>query len=186
MSDTTRDPDGDRATDGFDDLFAGLNESVAASLERNVEAQTALVAATTEAVFGNTPDETEVASGVAGSLAASEVWLDATRRAAEEMSAAVDNDTVDPERFRDIWLEAANDSLAELVSTDAFAGANGEFVEAMLDRRQELADLREESLAQAGVATQADVSEVAERLIELERRQHDIERKLDDLLEAVE
>ena len=44
----------------------------------------------------------------------------------------------------------------------------------------------QDTLAQMGMATRGDVEEVGERLVELERRQHNLEEKIDRLLDAVE
>jgi BMFP domain-containing protein YqiC len=44
----------------------------------------------------------------------------------------------------------------------------------------------QDTVAQMGMATRDDVEEVGERLVELERRQHDVEEKLDRVLDAVE
>lgn len=41
----------------------------------------------------------------------------------------------------------------------------------------------EDTIAQLGCPTRDDVDEVAERLVELERRQHGIEKKLDRIVE---
>lgn len=171
---------------GFEELFAGVNEAFATTVERNIESQAAFLESMSEAVLDTTADENELADGIEGYMSASEVWLEAADRTVEETTAAIESEEIDPETFRDIWLGATNDALAELVSTDAFAAANGELVQTVLGRQQDLDRMRQDSLAQAGFATEEDVSEVAERLVELERRQHDLERKLDRILEAVE
>jgi hypothetical protein len=170
----------------FDQAFAGMNEAFASTLERNVEAQAALVETMTDAVFGSVPDESEMAEGIEGYVGASEVWLDAADQTFEEMTAAMEEEELDPETFRDIWLRATNEALSELLSTDAFAAANGQLIQAMLGQGRDLDAMQQDSLAQVGFATQEDVSEVAERLVELERRQQDVEETLDDILEAVE
>jgi sulfite reductase beta subunit-like hemoprotein len=186
MSDTGNDWRMQTPADGFSEVFEGMNEAFASTLERNVEAQAAAVEAMTETFLGTVPDEDELADGLEGYASASEIWLEAADRTFEETTAAMEEEDLDPETFRDIWLRATNDALAELASTDAFAAANGELVGAMLGRQQDIEEMQQESLAQAGFATTEDVSEVAERLIELERRQHDVEQKLDRILEAVE
>lgn len=170
----------------FDEALAAMNEAVATSMERNLEAQAAFMESMSDAVLGSVPDEDQIADGIEGYNRASEVWLEAAEQAFEATTDSLEGEEVDLETYRDIWLRAANDSISELVSTDAFAAANGQLVQAMLERQQEFDEVTQDSLAQAGFATQDDVSEVAERLIELERRQHDVERKLDRILEAVE
>jgi len=187
MSDTE---DSDRRTETsgneFNEALEGMNEAVAASMERNLEVQAAFLESMTDAFLGSVPEEEQIEDGIEGYMSASEVWIEAAEQAAEATADTFEGEEFDPETFRDIWLRAANESLGELTSTEAFAAANGELVGAMLERRQELDEMTQDSLAQAGFATQEDVSEVAERLVELERRQHDVERKLDRVLEALE
>jgi aminoglycoside phosphotransferase family enzyme len=72
------------------------------------------------------------------------------------------------------------------MSTSAFAAANGQLVERMMDMRQEADDVSQETIAQLGFPTRDDMDEVAERLVEVERRQHDVEEKLDRILDHLE
>jgi hypothetical protein len=186
MSDSGTNPQMELPAAGFTEAFEGMNEAVTETLERNVEAQAALVEAMTDAFTGSVPDEDELADGFEGYMSASEVWLEAADQTVEEATEAMEDGEMDPETFRDIWMSATNDALSELFSTEAFAAGNGEFMGMMLGRQQELDEMREDTLAQAGFATREDISEVGERLVELERRQHDVEQKLDRILEAVE
>ena len=186
MSETGTDWQMDMPAGGFDEMFEGINEMFATTVERNVEAQAAFVEAMSETMLETVPDENELAGGLEGYASASEVWMEAADRTVEEATTAMEEEDLDPETFRDIWMQATNDALSELFSTDAFAAANGEFMQELLGRRQELGEMQQDSLAQAGFATQEEISEVAERLLELERRQHDLEAKLDRVLEAVE
>ena len=171
---------------GFDEMFEEMNEMFATTMERNVEAQAAFVEAMSETMLGTVPDESELAGGLEGYASASEVWMEAADRSFEEATAAMEEEELDPETFRDIWMRATNDALSELFSTDAFAAANGELMQEMLGRQEELGEMQQDSLAQAGFATQEEVAEVGERLLELERRQQDVEEKLDRILEAME
>ena len=93
------------------------------------------------------------------------------------------NTIVDPEEFRDIWFNAANTAFKESMSTTAFAAATGQNVEDVLDLQQQMNEATEQTLHGMGFATTGDVREVGERLVEIERRQHAIEEKLDQLLE---
>ncbi len=99
------------------------------------------------------------------------------------MSEMTAGEEVDPTEFRDIWLSAANNAFKEVLSTTAFAAATGETTDVALDLRQEFDDAAMETLEMYGFATRDDVLEVGERLVELERRQHAIETKLDQVLD---
>jgi hypothetical protein len=186
MSETGTDWQMEMPASGFSEMFEEVNNVFATTVERNVEAQAAFAEAMSEAMLETVPGENELADGLEGYASASEVWLEAADRSVEEATAAIEEEDLDPETFRDIWLRATNEALSELFSTDAFAAANGEFMEEMLGRRQELDEMQQDTLAQAGFATQEELSEVAERLVELERRQQDVEEKLDRILEAME
>ena len=52
--------------------------------------------------------------------------------------------------------------------------------------RQEADDVSQETIARLGFPTQDDVEEVGERLVELERRQHAVEEKVDRILDELE
>jgi hypothetical protein len=93
---------------------------------------------------------------------------------------------VAPEDFRDIWLNAANESFKEVMGTSAFAAATGETVGDALELQQAIDAATEETLAALGFATGGDVEEVGARLVELERRQHAVEEKLDRVLAALD
>jgi len=71
------------------------------------------------------------------------------------------------------------------MSTSAFAAANGQLVEAMMEMQQEVDEVTQDTISRMGMPTRDDIDEVGERLIELERRQHDVEQKLDRILDAV-
>jgi hypothetical protein len=87
--------------------------------------------------------------------------------------------------LRDEWLSALNESYKDVMSTKAFAAINAHGIEDMLDLKSQFNDLNNEVLNEMGFATGRDLDEVAERLVELERRQHAIEKKLDRLIEEV-
>ncbi len=170
----------------FIEQFDQLNEAFADSIERNVEAQSALVTALTDSFIESIPEEEEFAGGVEGYAKASEVWVEATEQLVEELTETVEGGGVNPEAIRDILVQASNEALSEVMSSSAFAAADGQAVKQVTERQRELQQMTEDSLAQAGMATQSDVSEVAKRLVELERRQHAVERKVDRILEEVE
>ena len=99
---------------------------------------------------------------------------------------AAEGEDVDMTEFRDIWLQSANEAFKEVMGTSAFAAANGQLVNAMMEMREEVDSMGEDTLEQLGMPTQSDIDEVGERIIELERRQHSVEKKLDRIIEALE
>jgi len=171
--------------DDWNEMVEQMNDAVADSIEQNMEAQAAFVEAWSDAVGDSVPDEDTLADGVEGYTRAYEVWMEAAEEMFEQTTAAAEGEDVDPEEFRDLWLESANEAFKEVMSTEAFAAANGQFVEAMLELREEFDDAAQDAIAEMGMATRDDVVEVGERLIELERRQHEVENKLDRVLDAL-
>ena len=162
------------------------NEAVADSVERNIEAQAALIEAWTDVFGGMIPDEEVVDEGMNGYVRAYEVWLEGVEELFEEVVGAIDGDDCEHHELRDIWLKSANDALSELMSTGAFAAVDEQFVDTVLEAQIEVDEITQDSLSQAGFATRKDTAEVAERLVELERRQQAVEEKLDAILDAVE
>ncbi len=135
---------------------------------------------------GSIPDEEEVAEGLEGYNNAYEVWMDAADQMFERSVAAAEGEDVAATEFRDIWLQSANEAFKEVMGTAAFAAANGQLVNAMMEMREQVDEMSEDTLEQLGMPTQSNVEEIGERLIELERRQHRVEDKLDQVLEALE
>lgn len=170
----------------WDDLFGQMNEAVAESFEKNIEAQSALMETFTGSVESSMPDEETMSEGFEGYTRAYEVWMDAADQLFERTADAAEGEDVEPEEFRDIWLRSANEAFSEVMSTSAFAQANGQLVEQIMEMQQEVDEVSQDSLAQLGMATRDDVEEVGERLLELERRQHAVERKLDRVLDELE
>lgn len=181
MSDTNQD-----VQEEYSEMIEDMNEAVAESIEQNMQAQAAFVESWTEAMADSIPEENVLEEGVEGYNRASEVWMDAAERMFERSADAAQGEDVDPTEFRDIWLQSANEAFKEIMGTSAFAAANGQLIQRMLDMRQEVDDVSQETIAELGFPTRGDVEEVGERLIELERRQQDVEEKLDDILEALE
>lgn len=172
--------------DDFNQLVEEMNDAVAESIEQSMEAQVMLMESWTNAFGEAVPDDDVVESGIEGYTNAYEVWMNATEELFEQSTNIMDGEDVAPEEFRDIWLQSANQAYKEVMSTEAFAAANGQVVENVLELQQEVTELTEDSMAQMGMPTQTDVEEVGERLVELERRQHEVEQKLDHILDAVE
>ena len=167
------------------EMMEQMNDAVAESIEQNMAAQADFVESWAEAVEGSVPDEDVVADGIEGYNRAYEVWMDAAERMADRSAAIAEGEDVAPEEFRDIWLQSANEAFKEVLSTAAFAAANGQLVESMMEMRGDVDEATQDALAQAGLATRDDVEEVGERLVELERRQHAVEKKLDRILEEL-
>lgn len=175
--------------DGIDEwnqMVDEMNEALSESFEQSMEAQTAFVESWNDVFAESEPDEEVLAEGIEGYNEAYEVWMDAAEQMFERSMDATRGEEVDVTEFRDIWLQSANKAFKEVMETSAFAAANGQLVESMLELRQEADDVTQESLAELGLATREDVVEVGERLVELERRQQDIEDKLDRVLDALE
>jgi hypothetical protein len=162
------------------------NEAVADSVERNIEAQAALIEAWTDAFGGMIPDEEVVDEGVSGYVSAYEVWLDGVEELFDRIVGGIEGEDLQPEELRDIWLQTSNDALSELMSTGAFAAVDEQFIDTVLEAQIEVDEIVQDSLSQAGFATRKDTAEVAERLVELERRQQAVEETLDAILDAVE
>ena len=172
--------------DDWTEMFGQMNDVVADSIEQNLEAQSALMESWTGSFEDSMPDEDAMEDGMEGYMQAYEIWMDAAEEMFERTSDAAQGEDVEPEEFRDIWLRSANEAFSEVMSTSAFAAANGQMVEQIMEMQQEIDEMTQDSLAQIGIATRDDVDEVGERLIELERRQHAVEDKLDRLIDTVE
>jgi len=163
-----------------------MNEAVAESVEQNVEAQAAFMQSWADAVDSSIPEEDVFAEGIEGYNEAYETWMEAAERMVERTSDAAQGEDVEFTEFRDIWLQSANEAFKEIMSTSAFAAANSQLIESMLEMRQEADEINQETIEQFGFATRDDMDEVAERLLEVERRQHDLEQKIDRLVDAIE
>ena len=163
-----------------------MNDAVADSLEQNMKAQATFAESWADAVEDSMVEEAAIVEGIEGYNRAYEVWMDAAEQLVERSADAVGGEDVDPSEFRDIWLRSANEAFKEVMTTSAFAAANGQLVERMLEMRQEADDVSQETIARLGFPTQDDVEEVGERLVELERRQHAVEEKVDRILDELE
>lgn len=170
----------------FTEMIEQMNDAVADSIEQNMEAQATFVESWVEAFDDNVPEDDVVEEGLEGYSRAYEVWMDATEEMLERTTDVLEGGDIEPTEFRDIWLSSANEAFSEVMSTTAFAQANGQLVENLLDIQQDVNEMTEDSLAQMGLPTQGDIEEVGERLVELERRQHSLEKKLDRVIDALE
>jgi hypothetical protein len=177
--------DANETQENWNEMVEQMNDAVADSVEQNMKAQAAFMESWAEAVEGSMPEEDELAEGFEGYNRAYEVWMDAAGKMFERSTDAAQGEEVDASEIRDIWLQSANEAFKEVMSTSAFASANGQLVEAMLDLQDEADEVTQDTISQMGLPTRDDVMEVGERLVELERRQHRVEEKLDQILEEL-
>ncbi|MBX0322438.1 poly(R)-hydroxyalkanoic acid synthase subunit [Halomicroarcula sp. F13] len=180
MSDTNQ------MQDEWAEMVEQMNDAVADSMEQNMKAQAAFVESWADAVEDSIPEEDELSEGLQGYNAAYEEWVNAAEQMVERSTEAAQGEDVDPAEFRDIWLQSANEAFKHVMGTSAFAAANGQLVESMMEMQQEADELNQDAIAQMGFPTRDDMDEVAERLVEVERRQHAVEEKLDRVLEHLE
>lgn len=178
--------DSNQMQDEWNEMVEQMNDAVADSVEQNMQAQAALVDAWSDAFDNSVPEEDAIGEGIEGYNRAYEVWMDAAEQMFEKTTDAAEGEDVEPTEFRDIWLQSANEAFKEVMSTSAFASANGQLVETMMEMQQEVDDVTQDTISQMGLPTRDDMDEVGERIIELERRQHAVEEKLDRVLEAIE
>ena len=168
------------------EMVEEMNTAVADSMEQNMKAQAAFVESWADAVEDSIPKEDELSEGMQGYNRAYEEWVDAAEQMVERSTAAAQGEDVDPAEFRDIWLKSANEAFKQVMGTSAFAAANGQLIESVMEMQQEAEELSQDAIAQMGFPTQGDMDEVAERLVELERRQHAVEQKLDRIIDELE
>jgi hypothetical protein len=178
--------DSDDPAAQWEGMVQDMNDATVESMEQNMKMSAAFMESWADAMEETVPDEETLASGVEGYDDAYEVWMDAAEQTFERTTDAAQGEDVAPGEFRDIWLQSANEAFKEVMSTSAFAAANGQLVSAMMDLREQTDEMGEETLAEMGMPTQSDVEEVGKRLVELERRQHRVEEKLDRVIEALE
>ncbi len=162
-----------------------MGDSFLDAVERNVEMQSQFLDAWMRSIDETAMDETWK-DGARGYARAYQVWMRAAEEQIERVHDAMEGEDVPLEDFRDIWLNAANEAFKEVMGTTAFALATGQTVDNALGAKEGFDQLAESTLRAYGFATDGDIEEVGKRLVELERRQHAVETKLDRILEAVE
>jgi len=161
------------------------NEQFLEALEDNMEAQAQFVESWSETV-GEVSEDNELSDGVEGYARAYETWMNASQQMVERMNDQLEGEDVNVEEFRDIWLNTANEAFKDVMSTTAFAKMTGETVGDVLELQQQADEASQETLRSLGFATEDDVVEIGDRLVELERRQHAVEEKLDRVLEHLD
>jgi hypothetical protein len=155
------------------------------ALEGNVEAQAEFAEAWLRSLESSGADEGTL-EWARAYVRAYEVWLSAADAQLNLWRDAMEGEDVSFEDFRDVWLSAANEAFKEVMSTTAFAATTGGALDSALGLRQGFDEAAESTLHAYGFATEGDIEEIGERLLEFERRQHTVERKLDKVLDAVE
>lgn len=168
-----------------DDPFPHMSEEIIHGIDQYIEAQTAFIETWVESIEASTDDEV-LTSGARGIAEAYEVWLAASREWTDHLTAVTEGEEFDPRAVRDVWLRAANESSQAIMGTDAFARLTGQRVEEALEIQRQRDETVQAMLEGMGVATSHSVEEVGERLVELERRHHDVAQKLDRILERLE
>jgi dsDNA-binding SOS-regulon protein len=170
----------------WSDMIGQMNQAMSRTMEQNVEAQAAFIESWAEMMEDSVPEEEAMTEGFEGLAGAYDVWIDAAERLFERTTDAAEGEDVAMDELRDTWLQSANEAFKQVMNTSAFAAGNGQFVEAMMELQGQSTEMGKDTMAQFGLATADEVDEVAERLVELERRQHSVGEKLDRILEAVE
>jgi hypothetical protein len=163
-----------------------MNDAMAQSVEQNMEAQSKFMETWAETVEESMPTEESMTENVEAYSRAYEVWMDAADQMFERVTDAAEGEDVSLTEFRDIWLRSANEAFKEVMGTTAFAAAQGNLVESTMEMQQQAEEMSRDALEQFGLPTREDVDEVGERLVELERRQHRVEEKLDRIIEMAE
>ena len=172
-------------TQNWNALAEQWNEQFLDALEDNMEAQAQFVESWSDAVE-DVSEDGEMAEGVDGYARAYDAWMNASKQMVERMNDVVEGEDVELDEFRDIWLNTSNEAFKEVMSTTAFAKMTGESVGDVLEAQQQADEAAETTLRTLGLPTESDVAEVGDRLVELERRQHAVEQKLDRVLEHLE
>jgi hypothetical protein len=170
--------------DDWDQFYEQFGEEFAEAMQANMAAQAEFVDSWADTLESSTDSE-RTKEGVQGVMRAYQVWIDAAEEIVEQTAEFAEGEDIDVEEIRDVWLDTANESFKEVMSTRAFAAMTGESIDEALDLQQRADESAQATLHNLGLATEGDIEEVGERLVELERRQHAVERKLDRILEEL-
>jgi predicted nuclease with TOPRIM domain len=174
------------AQENWSRLVEQMNDAMTKSVEQNMEAQAQFMESWADTMEQSMPDEETMSESFEAYTQAYDVWMDAADEMFERTVDAAEGEDVAATEFRDIWLRTANEAFKEVMETSAFATATGDVVENMMEMQQQAEEVSQDTLTQLGLPTRGEVDEVAERLVELERRQHNVEEKLDRILDHLE
>lgn len=175
--------DPESTADQWNDIVAQMNDQLVDGMEASTEAQAEFLESWVNA-FESIPGEGYSKESFESNTRVHSIWMEAAEETAEKVAAAASGEEVSPNEIRDLWLENANEAFKEVMSTDAFASLTGRTVEDALELRQTVDENAQATLHELGFATERDVREVGERLVELERRQKKVERGLERLDEV--
>lgn len=164
----------------WNEMMARMNDQLLEGMEASTEAQAGFIEAWVDA-FESIGEEEYAAGDFESNARAYSIWMEAAEETAERVAAAASGEKVSPNEIRDLWLDNANEAFKEVLSSDAFAAMTGRSLEDALEVRQRIDESAQETLHELGFATEGDVREVGERLVELERRQKKVERGLERL-----
>lgn len=181
MSDTE-----DNVQENWGRLVEQMNEAMTKSVEQNMEAQAQFMESWADTMEQSLPEEDAMSESFEAYSNAYDVWMDAADQMFDRTVDAAEGEDVSVTEFRDIWLRTANEAFKEVMSTSAFAAATGDAVENMMEMQQQADEISKDTLSRFGLPTRDEMDEVGERLIELERRQHAVEQKLDRILAHLE
>jgi hypothetical protein len=170
----------------WNDFVSDMNEQFMEAMEQNMQAQASFVEQWSEAVESQRMDQPEMDEGLQGYKNAYETWMDAADQMVDRVNDSMEGEEVDPSEFRDIWLNTANSAFKDVMETTAFAAWTGSTVQQMMQTQRQADQVAEDTLSQLGFATDEQIAEVGDRLVEMERRQHAVEQKLDRVLEHLE
>jgi polyhydroxyalkanoate synthesis regulator phasin len=167
-------------------LVEQMNEAMTKSVEQNMEAQAQFMESWADTMEQSMPEEDTMTEGFEAYSNAYDIWMDAADQMFERTVDAAEGEDVSFTEFRDIWLRTANEAFKEVMNTSAFAAATGDVVENMMEMQEQTEEISQDTLSRLGLPTRDEMDEVGERLIELERRQHAVEEKLDRILAHLE
>jgi len=176
--------DPESVQESWPDFVGTMNEQLVEAMESSARAQSEFVESWFE-TLESMSDEEYVEESLESYGQAYSVWMDAANEAMEKTADVASGEEVSPEEFRDVWFDAANEAFKEVMSTEAFAALTGQVVEDALELRQASDETVQSTLHDLGFATEGDVRELGERLVELERREKAVERRL-ERLDAIE
>ncbi|KAB1188149.1 MULTISPECIES: poly(R)-hydroxyalkanoic acid synthase subunit PhaE [Haloferax] len=183
MSDATPNKD---SIDQWVEMMDEMNRTTLEAFEENVQMQAQFVESWIDTVENDQAIAETMDEGLEGYARAYQTWMEAAVKMLEQTNDAVEGEDISTDEFRDIWLRAANDSFKDVMETSTFAAVTGATVSDVLEYQEKVDETAAETLHSLGFATKNDVQEIGERLVEFERRQHAVEKKLDRLLDAME
>lgn len=172
--------------EGWNKMVEQMNEAMTRSVEQSMETQAKFMEAWADTMQESMPDDRQMQESFESYNDAYEVWMDAADEMFQRSVDAAEGEEVEITEFRDIWLRTANEAFKQVMGTSGFAAATGNVVESMMEMQQQAEGITQDTLTQFGMPTREDVDEVGERLVELERRQHRVEEKLDRILDQLE